>query len=372
MKIIHILLGKANPQTMNGVNVVVDRYAGLMYEKDYDVEVWGLTYHPHTNLPSSKYPIRFFQQYHTWSCKLDNKLIERLKTIDTVSTVVHFHGGFIREFPRIVKIVKGLKYFVMPHGMYHDKAIAVRSYRKTLYFSLIESNFILHSRGLLLYHVDEVAPKIKEKLGNIALKIIPKGPDRTLLFPSNILGIKKQEPIVWGYCGRIDKEKNVEQIIKCFLKFSRQRPYEKHMLSIIGDGHDLPQIRKRYASEIDSGSIEIHGAILGDEKVHLLLKMHYFIHLSSWETVSLSCIDALQLGIPLLITPETLMADNVNRFNAGVSTTHDEQSVVAAMHKLFTADRAALFKGCKEITNRVYNNKGSCDKLIELYKKALA
>jgi len=37
-KIIHILCGKANPKTtMNGVNVVVDRYASMLFERGYDV-----------------------------------------------------------------------------------------------------------------------------------------------------------------------------------------------------------------------------------------------------------------------------------------------------------------------------------------------
>ena len=43
MKIIHIILGKANPKRMNGVNKVVYSLASIQLEQGFDVEVWGIT-----------------------------------------------------------------------------------------------------------------------------------------------------------------------------------------------------------------------------------------------------------------------------------------------------------------------------------------
>ena len=43
MKIIHLILGRANPNRMNGVNKVVHNLATVQSQKGYTIEVWGIT-----------------------------------------------------------------------------------------------------------------------------------------------------------------------------------------------------------------------------------------------------------------------------------------------------------------------------------------
>ncbi|MBK7805817.1 MAG: hypothetical protein IPJ51_05910 [Saprospiraceae bacterium] len=46
MEIIHIVLGKANPERMNGVNKVVFQLATKQAESGRNVSVWGITKDP--------------------------------------------------------------------------------------------------------------------------------------------------------------------------------------------------------------------------------------------------------------------------------------------------------------------------------------
>ena len=46
MEIIHLILGKANPNRMNGVNKVVHELATTQVEKGISAEVWGITDNP--------------------------------------------------------------------------------------------------------------------------------------------------------------------------------------------------------------------------------------------------------------------------------------------------------------------------------------
>ena len=46
MKIIHLVLGKANPNRMNGVNKVAHYHAEYLHKLGHEVEIWGLTSTP--------------------------------------------------------------------------------------------------------------------------------------------------------------------------------------------------------------------------------------------------------------------------------------------------------------------------------------
>ena len=52
MKIIHIVLGRANPNRMNGVNRVAHNLATAQVNKGSDVSVWGIT--ASANLPDDE------------------------------------------------------------------------------------------------------------------------------------------------------------------------------------------------------------------------------------------------------------------------------------------------------------------------------
>ena len=55
MEIIHLILGKANPERMNGVNKVVHEMATNQVQRGYLVQVWGIT-----PKPVHDYPDRIF------------------------------------------------------------------------------------------------------------------------------------------------------------------------------------------------------------------------------------------------------------------------------------------------------------------------
>lgn len=377
MKIIHILSGKANPkQTQNGVNVVVDRYADLQFKMGYDVEVWGLAKNPYTNIPKPDYPIHLFQQHTNFPRLLDKKIFEAIGTIDTKNTVLHFHGAFMPEFFRVVSLLSDPVYFLMPHGLYSEYSLKRKKIRKYLYIKLFEKKLIKGSNGLIILHENELGTIIRQTSETTRCVVVPNGADYfDEIQTDNIklsTAISSSDKTVWGYCGRIDnKHKAVNRIVRCFIKFASLHSDEKHILSIIGDGPDLDSLRREYSSETNAGLIQFHGKQFGKDKYNLLGKMDYFIHLSNFEGLPLACLDALRLGIPLLVTPATNLGDDVANFNAGLVTTPDDTSVISSMNKIISLDRALLVRGCVNLSREKFDWKVSCGKLINLYLEAL-
>jgi len=60
MEIIHIVLGKANPDRMNGVNKVVYQLATKQVEFGENVSVWGIAKDKDTNYGERNFETRLF------------------------------------------------------------------------------------------------------------------------------------------------------------------------------------------------------------------------------------------------------------------------------------------------------------------------
>ena len=105
-KIIHIALGKANPDRLNGVNKVVNELANHQAKLGYHVELWGITKTPEIhNYSIRDYSTKLFHDISKF--KLSNKLVKAIKTADQ-SYFFHIHGAFIPQFFLIAKLLAKL------------------------------------------------------------------------------------------------------------------------------------------------------------------------------------------------------------------------------------------------------------------------
>jgi len=90
MEIIHLILGKANPERMNGVNRVVYQLASRQASSGRQVQVWGITADPVHNYPERNFRTRLFRARRN-PFALDPELRRSLRSLAT-DTVIHLHG----------------------------------------------------------------------------------------------------------------------------------------------------------------------------------------------------------------------------------------------------------------------------------------
>ncbi len=373
MKAIHVVVGKANPHsTMNGVNRVVDAAAGTLWQAGLEIEVWAIAHNPHTNLPRPEYPIRFFQHYRGIGARLDPALAARLAECDRPGTVFHLYGGFL---PVLWALARRLRqpYLVMPQGIYSPACVGRHFLRKWIYFHAVEKRFVQRSRGLLLVHENELAPWVSRAASRVPQYLVPNGAPPAGPFPVRVPASRDAGGVAyWGYCGRVfDAQKGVNRLVRCFLAFRQQRPAEDHRLIVVGDGPDLPALRRRYAQAIAAGQLELPGALFAAAKDRQLARMHYFAHLSRWEGMPLACLEAAAWGLPLLVTPGTNLADDVTRFRAGEVAEDSDAAVITAMHRLANADYPTLVQGCRRLVAEKYNWQRTGRLLEAIYREVL-
>ncbi|SIP94190.1 glycosyltransferase family 4 protein [Chryseobacterium sp. RU33C] len=314
MGIVHLILGKANPEKMNGVNKVVYNIATKQAQNKENVEVWGISENTEINYPERIFVTRIFKKKRN-PFSIPDDLKKEILAADQ-ATIFHFHGGWIPLFSSLSKLLKknNYRYVITPHGAYNSIAMEKSKYTKKIYFEIFEKKVIenackIHCIGESeIEGLHSVFPTSKSVL-------ITYGYDRinTGFYSGNL-----KEPIIFGFVGRLDiHTKGLDILIESFASFSSKKPNSK--LWIVGDGAEKNELIHLLKSYHISDKVELLGSKFGEEKNDLIKKMHVFVHPSRNEGLPVSVIEAADFGKPCIVTKNTNIGHLVEKYNAGIS-----------------------------------------------------
>ncbi|RZK59825.1 MAG: hypothetical protein EOO59_07400 [Hymenobacter sp.] len=140
MQVIHLILGKANPERMNGVNKVVHALATQQHRAGANVAVWGITADLSDNYPAREFATRLFPARRN-PFGLAPTLRAALRQLAGQPVVIHLHGAFIPVYFSVARRLAALKipYVLTPHGSYSPAAMRKSRLTKLTYGRLFES-----------------------------------------------------------------------------------------------------------------------------------------------------------------------------------------------------------------------------------------
>ncbi len=311
-KIVHLMLGKCNPNRLNGVNRAVHQYAEAGLNFGMDVEVWGITKDPHSPTPSRSYSLRLFQRTIS-RFFIDSNLKKMLSELKARVDVVHLHGAFTPEFWAISNYLKtlGLWYVISPHGVYSSGAMNARYLKKKLYFHLFERSIISGAGAIHILTQAEVSGISLSKLNHDKLCIIPNGQD---LKPSYS---RSKSSLEFVFCGRLKSDhKGLDLLISGFSLYKKQGGIG--FLSLVGDGPDKCFLMQLVSREKLNNFVTWHGPKYGKEKDALVSNADFFILTSRWEGLPMAALEAAAAAVPLLVTKETNLQSYILAFNSGI------------------------------------------------------
>jgi len=176
MRIIHLVLGKGNPNRMNGVNKVAHTLATVQTSLGHDVYLWGIANSLTHNFPPRNYNTILFRQISN-KLKLDDDLIRKINDLSK-DTIVHIHGSFIPEFYHVSKALKkrSIPYIYTSHGALAPGAMEKNSIVKRVYFQLFERSILKNARA-----VQVLGKSVEDNIANLVKldnKVsIPNGQD---------------------------------------------------------------------------------------------------------------------------------------------------------------------------------------------------
>jgi glycosyltransferase involved in cell wall biosynthesis len=327
MEIIHIILGKANPNRMNGVNKVVNSLATYQTELGYNVSVWGITKNPVHDYPKRNYNTILFKETSKFFLP---EGIEAAITRKYQKTVFHFHGGFLSQFVLIAKLIlkKGFKYVFTPHGSYNTIAMERSNWKKKLYIKLFERDLVENAKALHFIGKSEVEGA-KQLFQIENYELIPNGQNvEEVEIPSNS---KKENPFpIFGFCGRLDvKSKGLDILLKGFSEYLDVKE-GKGELWLIGDGAEREVLECMAQNLNIANQIKFLGSLYGIEKIEKMNQLDYFILTSRNEGLPGVVLEASVLGVPCIVSKATNMGEYIANNKAGLVLQKNTPSDIAS------------------------------------------
>jgi glycosyltransferase involved in cell wall biosynthesis len=374
VKIIHLILGKANPERMNGVNKVVHALATQQHRAGADVAVWGIAADLLENYPAREFATRLFL-----ACRnpfgLGRELRAALHQLAGTATVVHLHGAFIPVYYSVARCLAALNipYVLTPHGSYSPAALRKSRLTKLAYGRVFESYLLRRAARVHCLGESEVTG-VRRLHANLATTLLPYGFEPPA--PVEVAPPAAPGRFRVGFCGRLDDHhKGLACLLAGFAAFARQVPAAE--LWLIGDGPDRARVAD-WAAAAPAGSVQLLGSRYGDEKLGLLSQLDVFAHTSHYEGLPTAVLEAVALGVPCVVTEATNLGSYVRDFACGeVLPTADPTLLTQALHRLHAAWQVApgareLAPRCRQMVGTAFSWPRLLPAYAQLYQQALA
>ena len=373
LRIFHILLGKANPNTLNGVNKVVDALATHQTLLGCEVTVCGVAnntimrHHPHYNY-------RLFTAHHN-PLRYSDALLEYLLKNSDENSVFHFHSAFILWFLPLMNALKGsgrVHIFLTPHGAYIPANMISLKKRVAFYFfdsKVIRNVEALHIIGYQTENNDYAKSNAKR------IVVIPNGFGNQCI---PLCNTQSKDQLIFGYMGRLAiKHKGLDTLIYAFADYKRRGG--KGVLSIAGGGPDEKALRTLVNREEMSSEIQFQGVLYDNDKWHFLQSLSAFVSPSRWDVLPTACLEAAAAARPLLVTGDTNMGKYIEKYNAGFVIPSSDRNALTKLlfdfEKMFVDDVAyqRMCESSKKMIDEELNWENITKRIItQLYGRELS
>ena len=335
-KIIHLVLGKANPNRMNGVNKVAHNHATYLHQMGKDVEIWGITKTPNGDVVPRNFPTRLFRLQPFYR-DLDPALLYALHHLPQ-NTIFHIHGAFIADFYKLTRTLnyRKIPYLYTPHGAFNEIALEKSKWVKKLYIQGYEKTILREAKWVQLLGQSEYDNINKiVKLTNRV--VIPNGQNFDELKFDFHKMVRRNSPI-FGFCGRLDIfYKGLDLLVDGFAGYIQKGGTGD--LWIIGDGPDRKALEDRVKQNKCKDRVIFMGAHYGKDKLNRIANMNLFCHPSRSEGSPTGVLEAAALKRPLLVSTATNVGTLVEKNHCGIhlkkTDAHTIEKAMLAFDKIF-------------------------------------
>ncbi|WP_332692934.1 glycosyltransferase [Bosea sp. (in: a-proteobacteria)] len=256
------------------------------------------------------------------------------------ATVFHIHTARQLLLPALARALdrRALPFGVTVHGRYSHVFApkgSVANWRTAAYLRLFERQALELAR--FVQAVSAAEAKIIARLAPAArVHVVPNA-----AYSSVFDGVP-QRPArkaafadfpVFGFCGRYEiLHKGLDLLVEGFATYRRQGGRGRLVLLGTGPARD---VLAAMAATLDiRDAIDIQGPCFGEEKHRKMADWHFFVQPSRFDGVPIAALEAALAGLPLVVSQETGLAEQVASANAGlVMRDLTANSVAEAFHK---------------------------------------
>ena len=273
-----------------------------------------------------------------------------------IPDIIHTHDIFeLKQLPIIFHALRrGYKVFISPRGTLSPVALSRKKIKKIAYIFLALRPLVRYIEGFAALNSGEKS-HIRSKFPQKKIIIIGNGCDdksRELNRYSYNYEKKSLDSIVnIGFMGRYEIHiKGLDLLLNAFVEFQKTEHVDNLKITMIGDhtikefdsNNFIERIRK---SLTNNEMLELKGPLYNQEKWNEISKFDVFIHPSRTEGMPNAVLEALSMGIPCSVTPQTNVSEMIKEadcgwiINGNVRDIKDHLIYLSNIKKDFIAER---------------------------------
>lgn len=253
--------------------------------------------------------------------------------------IVNFHDIYnIKQIFLIKHALKNdLKIYITPRGAFSPVALKRSRIKKFIFINILIRPLIKKIEGIVALNKNEKL--FINKLFSKKTIIISNGiKNNKKLFNNNLYIYKEKKlkkDLIIGFVGRFDIHiKGLDTLLNAFLEYQKSTDLNKICLVFLGD-HRIK--KNEYDSEkyfesvknklIDKSKFKILPPIYSNKKFIEISKFDLLIQPSRTEGMPNTVLEAMSIGIPCCVSPETNMEDIIKSSNGGWVINRDIEDI---------------------------------------------
>lgn len=293
MKILHVILGKADKNRANGVNQVIAGLAKYTAQHGAQVTVIGRAQTVEREGDVIARDGFSVTAYSNKNAAFRDALRQAVEEAD----LVHLHGTYspLNVWVGRVCVSTGTPYIVTLHGGLSPARNSRRNRVQKWLFHMFLQKQHLENAALIQVLTEEESTEALAVIRPQALRVISNGIDLED-FPPLERCRKVKGDLRIGYIGRISREKNLHALCAAFSKVAAEVP--ARLLLAGPPSAEGDAIARRYAA----CRVEFVGPKFGNDKLTFLENIDLFVHPSRTDVFSIGAMEAMACGVPMVIS----------------------------------------------------------------------
>lgn len=286
----------------------------------------------------------FLGRHYSWNTRSVLSVAEEvLKKADII--IIHVLYRYHAQWAANCANRHNIPTIIVPHGCLARKGMSYSGRKKKFWLRFFGPSTIGRSKAILFASNRERQEAVLYFFGAPAVvipwctQLIPNSNSNKRALFENIksrYGILENEKVML-YVGRLHPIKRIRQTLSAF---ARTSPENWHML-VVGPDSDVcgREMLENFLSGNAKPRIHFIGPIVGDEKYDYYRASDVYVLLSEFENFSFTAADALGSGLPVLLSEEVALSEDVKGVGCGwvINARHDK-SIDDGMCTVFTTD----------------------------------
>lgn len=286
-------------------------------------------------------------RYWGFSPALFRRIRTEIKNTDVI--LIHAHYQFANWVGAYLARKYHKPYVIFAHSSLRKEAINHKnSFLKRLYLRIMEHNNLRKALFIAFNATEEKSNSLYQEMGKVIFNGIdisefsnmPQKEYFQKLYP------ELQKKFIFLFLGRLDvKHKGLDLLIPAFAKLHCEYPNTHLVLAgpdEEGGKNEIINIARQHGVV---NSITLPGLISGQVKLAALQDADAFVLPSRFEGLSIALLEALYMGLPMLVTDKVGLCEEIRDTGAGVVVPVSSSEIYNGLLRLIDEDMRMSMKG---------------------------